>query len=145
MQQSHKSTGEKYDAVATRRYQRHIIVHPRRDSTICSAHLCTLEVKNCNTSIHNQGTHLTCFPTSCLSPSPCHHFRRVVSITSIYQMCQICGKHCNAWEWETSGYAITNSSELNMDTLIWRKSEPIHSIHIPTFSLLALTCRLPSH
>uniref|UniRef100_A0A7S0QLA1 Uncharacterized protein n=1 Tax=Cryptomonas curvata TaxID=233186 RepID=A0A7S0QLA1_9CRYP len=35
------------------------------------------------------------------------------------QMCETCGRHCNSWEWETSGYAVLNGSELDMATLIW--------------------------
>ncbi len=39
-------------------------------------------------------------------------------------MCETCGRHCNSWEWETSGYAVLNGSELDMATLIWRERLP---------------------
>jgi len=35
------------------------------------------------------------------------------------QMCQKCGKHCNAWEWKTSGYSILNSTEVEIEDLTW--------------------------
>lgn len=30
------------------------------------------------------------------------------------QMCQKCGTHCSAWDWETSGYALLNGTELEV-------------------------------
>lgn len=35
------------------------------------------------------------------------------------QMCQRCGNHCESWDWDTSGYALLNSTELEIEDLYW--------------------------
>lgn len=39
------------------------------------------------------------------------------------QMCQRCGNHCESWDWDTSGYALLNSTELEIEDLYWMTNE----------------------
>lgn len=51
------------------------------------------------------------------------------------QMCQKCGTHCNAWDWETSGYALLNGAELEVEDLTWLT----HSTYITKDVILPLS------
>jgi len=35
------------------------------------------------------------------------------------QMCQVCGTSCSAWDWEDTGYALLNGTELEIEDLTW--------------------------
>jgi len=39
------------------------------------------------------------------------------------QMCQRCGAHCSPWNWEASGYAILNATELEIEDLFWMSED----------------------
>ena len=36
-----------------------------------------------------------------------------------FRMCQKCASHCRSWDWETSGYALLNGTELEIEGLTW--------------------------
>lgn len=46
------------------------------------------------------------------------------------QMCGLCGNGCSAWDWETTGYALLNSTELEVlpPTRICTESHPRSSL-----------------